>query len=99
AVARALVEALLVRAEAEARVLEAHERAGLGRLQGPGHHRPRAAGCLFTCGAPGVGESSRRLDQEDLAVGDAVPVRLRGRAEVEAPAQDRLEVVLHEPLL
>src|SRR6185312_4654377 len=44
---------------------------------------------------PSVGQRFVRLDGEDLAVQHAAPVS----AKIEPVAHDRLEVVLHEPLL
>ena len=44
---------------------------------------------------PGVGQRLVRLDGEDLAVQHAAPVS----AKIETVTHDRLEVVLHQPLL
>ena len=46
-------------------------------------------------GAPGVGQRLVRLDGEHLAIDDAVPVG--GSAQTESVADDRREVVLHQP--
>src|SRR5580658_2185798 len=82
----AVVGLLLIRPEA--RLL--HAQAG-----------PRARGrespsddTLETISRPGVRQRFVRLDRENLTV-DSAPVR----AQIETMAHDRLEVVLHEPLL
>src|SRR5262245_48907869 len=73
AVGCALIEALVFRTEA--RLLHAHKRAAFRRRQ-----RPRDDGLwsrrrLFARGAPAIREPFIWLDDQDLAVGYAIPLR------------------------
>src|SRR5580658_5584659 len=51
-----------------------------------------------TKGAPRIGQRLVRLDDEHLTINNAVPVRLRIHAQTEMAADDRLKIVLHQPL-
>src|SRR5437763_16391454 len=95
---RALVEAFVPRAGAETGVLHAQQRAAFCRREREGDDGPRPVLRFRARGAPAVRQALVRLDDEDLAIGGAVPVRIGLRAEVELVADDRLEIVLHQPL-
>src|SRR4051812_19284947 len=86
AVLGALVGLLLIRPEA--RLLHAQVGPPARWGESPGHHT------LETKGAPCVGQRFVRFDGQDLTV-DGAPVA----AEIETVVHDRLEVVLHQPLL
>src|ERR1700710_2848836 len=86
AVFGALVGLLLIRPEA--RLLHAQVGPRACRGESPGDD------ALETIGRPAVRQRSVRLDGLDLAV-DSAPVG----AKTETVVDDRLEVVLHEPLL
>ena len=53
---------------------------------------------LKTEGAPRIGQRFVRLDDENLTVNNAVPIRLRVHAKTETMPDGWLEVVLHQPL-
>src|SRR5258708_17409653 len=73
---RALVEAFVCRAGTEAGVLHAQQRAALRRREGPRDDGPGAALRVVSRGVPAIRQPLVRLDHENLAIGDAVPVRL-----------------------
>src|ERR1700719_2057229 len=82
----ALVGLLLIRPEA--RLLHAQAGPGARRGERPGDDT------LETIGRPRVRQRLVRLDGLDLTI-DSAPVR----AKIETVADDRLEIVLHQPLL
>src|SRR5258708_800782 len=94
---RALVEAFVCRAGAEASVLHAQHRAAFCWRERERDDGPRPVLRFLARGAPAIRQPLVRLDHENLAIGDAVPVRIGLRAEVELVADNRLEVVLHQP--
>src|SRR5262252_1807364 len=95
-VTRTLVEALVFRPEA--RLLHAHEDAALCRRQRPGNDGPQSVRCLLAGRVPAIGEPFTGFHDQNLA-DDAVPLWHRLGAEIESVAHDRLEIVLHQPLL
>jgi hypothetical protein len=48
---------------------------------------------------PVIGKPFFGFEEQDLAINDAVPMRHRRSSEVEPVANERLEVVPHQPLL
>ena len=63
------------------------------------YDRVQPAGSLIAGGVLAPGETPGWLDDEDLAVSDAVPTGHRFGAKVELVPDNRLKVVLHQPLL
>src|SRR6266536_806888 len=84
---------LLIRPEARLLHAQVRPRARWGERKG--HHTLQIVGRIVVRKIPSVGQRSVRLDGEDLAVQHAAPVS----AKIETVTDDRLEVVLHEPLL
>jgi hypothetical protein len=54
---------------------------------------------LLARSVPAIADPLIGFDEQDLAVGHAVPMRHRRGAEIGPVADDRLEVVVHQPLL
>src|ERR1700722_6816987 len=87
----ATIGQLLIRPEA--RLLHAQLSSRARRGERPGHD------ALEIEGRPCIGQRLVRLDDQDLTIDDDVHVRFGGPAQIEAMTHERVEIVLHEPLL
>src|SRR5487761_357045 len=93
AVLCAAIRCLLIGAEAG--LLHANVGTTFGGSQGP-EHSPLQAGSGFA-NAPAVGELFQGLDDEHLAIDDAIPVRHGVGAELELATARCREVVVRHP--
>ncbi len=89
-----LISCLLIGTEAG--LLHANVSAALGWSQRPEHH-PLKPG-FASSNTPVIRQTLERVDDQHLAVDDAIPVRHGVGAELEPPPDHRLEVVVHHPL-
>jgi hypothetical protein len=80
----------------EAGLLHAKASATLGWSQREEHDPLKAAFC--SASAPVIGEALERIDDQHLAVDNAIPVGLRILPELKLAPDHRFEVVVHHPL-
>jgi hypothetical protein len=73
-------------------------RAVRGRAEGEGDDGAHGARTVVA-DVPGEGKPRRRLEGQHLGIDESVPLRRRRGAEGEAMTHDRLEIVLHQPVL
>ena len=94
AVVCALIRCLLIGTEAG--LLHAKMGAALGWSQREEHHPLKPA--FASANAPVIGQALQRVDDQHLAVDNAIPVRHGVGPELELAPDHRLEVVVHHPL-